>query len=114
MTPAPHPSLSSAVVMRTMSIPPFPACVEIADIEALTNARLTEEFRLSEQGSALAGYMFYPASAVARASFQSAMCTVSDPLRLNCKGMSRIKYQWLRAADVFDLYYDLASGGHQL
>jgi hypothetical protein len=35
--------------MRTMSIPPFPERVEIADIAAFTNARLAGEFRLSEQ-----------------------------------------------------------------
>jgi hypothetical protein len=113
MTPESRPSLSLGVVMRTMNIPPFPARIEIADIESLTNERLAEEFRLSEQGSALAGYLFYPGSEVARDSFQSAICTVSDPLRLNVRGMSRIKYRWLRAADVFHLYYDLARGGHQ-
>jgi hypothetical protein len=47
--------------MRTMSIPAFPDRIEIADIAAFTNARLAGEFRLSEQASALAGYMFYPA-----------------------------------------------------
>lgn len=74
--------------MPTMNISPFPERIEISDIGSLTNARLAEEFRLSEQGSALAGYMFYPASEAARASFQSAIHTVFDPLRLNLKGMS--------------------------
>jgi hypothetical protein len=99
--------------MRTMNMPPFPDRIEIADVESFTNARLAEKFKLCEQSSMLAGYMFYPGSEVARASFQSAIRAVSDPLRLNVKGMSRIKYRWLRAADVFHLYYDLASGGHQ-
>ena len=99
--------------MRTMSIPPFPDRVEIADIGAFTNERLTGEFKLSEQGSALAGYMFYPANEVLRASFNTALRSVPDPLRLNLKGIGRIKYRWLRVADVFHLHYDMATGGHQ-
>jgi len=99
--------------MRTMSIPPFPDRVEIADIAAFTNARLAGEFKLSQQGSALAGYMFYPTSEVARASFGSALRASSDSLRLNLKGMRRIQYRWLRVADVLHLYYDTAIGGHQ-
>jgi len=99
--------------MRTMSIPAFPDRIEIADIAAFTNARLAERFKLSQQGSALAGYMLYPASEDARASFGSALRSVPDPLRLNLKGMRRIQYRWLRVADVFHLYYDIAIGGHQ-
>jgi hypothetical protein len=99
--------------MRTMSIPPFPDRVEIADIAAFTNARLAGEFKLSQQGSALAGYMFYPATEGVRASFGSALHSVTEPLRLNLKGMRRIQYRWLRVADVFYLYYDMAVGGHQ-
>jgi hypothetical protein len=99
--------------MRTMSIPSFPDCIKIADIEAFTNARLAGVFKSSEQGSALAGYMFYPANDAARASFGSALRSVPEPLRLNLKGMRRIQYRWLRVADVFHLYYDMAIGGHQ-
>jgi hypothetical protein len=99
--------------MRTMSIPPFPDRVGIAKIDAFTNARLAEQFKLSEQGSALAGYMFYSASEATRTSFQSVIRSVPDPLRLNLKGMGRIQYRWLRVADVFHLYYDMASGSHQ-
>lgn len=99
--------------MRTMSIAPFPDRAEIRDIAAFTNARLAGEFKSSEQGSALAGYMLYPANEVARASFWSALRSSSDPLRLNLKGMRRIQYRWLRVADVFHLYYDMAVGGHQ-
>jgi len=99
--------------MRTMIIPPFPDRVEIADIAAFTDARLAGEYKSSEQGFALAGYMFYPASEAARASFGSALRSSADPLRLNLKGMRRIQYQWLRAADVLHVYYDMAIGGHQ-
>jgi hypothetical protein len=99
--------------MRTMSIPPFPERVEIADIAAFTNARLAGEFRLSEQASALAGYMFYPASEAARVSFGSALRSIPEPLRLNLKGMRRIQYRWLRVADVLHLYYDTVIGSHQ-
>jgi hypothetical protein len=99
--------------MRTMSIPPFPDRVEIADIAAFTNARLAEQFNLSQQALALAGYMLYPANEHARASFEAALGSVPDPLRLNLKGMSRIQYRWLRVADVLHLYYDMAIGGHQ-
>ena len=99
--------------MRTMSIPPFLDRLEIADIAAFTNARLAEEFNLSKQALALAGYMLYPANGDARASFEAALGSVPDPLRLNLKGMSRIQYRWLRVADVLHLYYDMAVGGHQ-
>jgi hypothetical protein len=94
--------------MRTMSIPPFPERVEIADIATFTNARLAGDFKSSEQGSAFAGYMLYPASEVARASFRSGLSSSPDPLRLNLMGMRRIQYRWLRLADVFHLYYDMA------
>lgn len=97
--------------MRTMRIPPFPDRVKIADIATFTNARLAGEFKFSEQGSALAGYMLYPSSEVARASFGSALRSSPDPLRLNLMGMRRIQYRWLRVADVFHLYYDMAIGG---
>ena len=76
--------------MRTMSIPPFPDRVEIADFEFFMNARLAGEFKLSQQGSALAGYMFYPASEGVRVSFGFALRSVPEPLRLNLKGMRRI------------------------
>jgi len=99
--------------MRTMNIPPFPDRVEISDIAAFTDARLTEVFKSSEQGSALAGYMFYPASEAVRASFGSSLRASPDPLRLNLKGMRRIQYRWLRVADVFHVYFDMATGGHQ-
>ena len=100
--------------MRTISIPPFSERVEIADIGAFTNARLAKKFNLSQQALALAGYMLYPANEDARASFEAALGSVPDPLRLNLKGMNRIQYRWLRVADVLHLYYDMAVGGHQL
>jgi hypothetical protein len=75
------------MIMRAMEIPPFPKRIEISNIESLTNARLSEKFSLSEQAAALAGYMFYPASDTARASFGSVLRSVPEPLRLNLKGM---------------------------
>ena len=67
--------------MRPMIIPPFTDRVEIADVAAFTNARLAEEFKLSQQVLALAGYMLYPANEDARASFVTALGSVPDPLR---------------------------------
>jgi hypothetical protein len=99
--------------MRTMNIPPFPKPVTISEIANLTNARLSEKFKLSEQAGVLAEYMFHPESEEARASFGSALRSSPDPLRLNLKGMRRAQYRWLRAADVFHVYHDLATGGHQ-
>lgn len=99
--------------MRTMEISPFPRRIEISDISFLTNVRLSKKFRRSKQAMALAGYMFYPASNEARISFTNALRSYTDPLRLNFKGMRRIQYRWLRTADVFHLYYDMAIGGHQ-
>ncbi len=99
--------------MRTMKIPPFPKRIEISDISFLTNVRLSKKFKQSEQAVALAGYMFYPASNEARISFTNALRSYPDPLWLNLEGMRRIQYRWLRAADVFHLYYDMAVGGHQ-
>jgi len=96
-----------------MNIPPFPKPVDISDIESLTNTRLSEKFSLSEQASALVEYMLYPAGEEARVSFRSTIHSSQDPLRLNLKGMRRIQYNWLRAADVFHLYYDMAKGAHQ-
>jgi hypothetical protein len=102
------------LIMRTMSIPAFPDRIEIADIAAFTNARLAAEFKSSEQGSVLAGYMFYPASEASRASFWGALRSIPEPLRLNLKGMNRTQYRWLRVTDVFHIYYDMAVGGHQV
>jgi hypothetical protein len=101
------------MIMRTMSIPPFPERLEIPDIAAFTNARLAGEYKPSEHGSALAEHMFYPANEAARLSFGSALRASADPLRLNLKGMRRIQNRWLRVADVCHLYYDMAIGGHQ-
>jgi hypothetical protein len=99
--------------MRTMSIAPFVDRVQITDIAAFTNERLAGEFKLSEQAKVLAGYMLYPNDEKARTSFASAIESSADPLRLNLKGIRRIQYRWLRAADVFHLYYDMSMGGHQ-
>jgi hypothetical protein len=99
--------------MRTMNIAPFRKRVEISDIKALIDTRLRAKFTLSEQATALVEYMFYPADEGARISFGCELRSSADPLRLNLKGMRRIQYRWLRAADVFHLYYDMAKGGHQ-
>jgi hypothetical protein len=99
--------------MRTMNIPPFPDRVEIPDIAAFTNARLSETFSLSQQAVALAEYLLYPAEEEARVSFGSALRASPDPLRLNLKGMQRIQNRWLRVADVLHLYYDMSVGAHQ-
>jgi hypothetical protein len=102
-----------ATIMRTMIIPPFPKCIEISDIQSTTNARFAEKFSLSEQAAMLAAYMLHPASEDAQNSFLTAVRSVPDPLRLNLKKMRRIQLGWLRVADIFHLYYDMASGGHQ-
>ena len=69
--------------MRTMSIPPFPKRIEIADFESFTNARLAGEFKLSQQASALAGYMFYPAKRRAQGIVRRcpALCSGSAPAK---------------------------------
>jgi hypothetical protein len=82
----------------------FPKRIEISDVKSLIDAR-------SEQAAALAEYILYPASEAARTSFASVLRSCADPLRLNLKGMRRIQYRWLRAADVFHSYYDMAAGG---
>ena len=99
--------------MRTMKIRPFPRRIDISDIQSMTNARLGKKFSMSEQAAALAEYMVYPGSEEARVSFGSAIRSTADPLRLNLEGMRRIQYRWLRVADVFHIYYDIAIGGHQ-
>ena len=99
--------------MRTMNIPPYRDRVEISEVKSLTEARLNEKFTLSEQATAVAEYMLYPASEEERALFESELRSSVDPLRLELKGMRRIQYRWLRVADVFHLYYDMATGGHQ-
>ena len=57
--------------MPTMNIAPFPNRVEISDVKALTDARLSAKFTLSEQAAALAEYMFHPTDEKARISFGS-------------------------------------------
>ena len=99
--------------MRTMDIPPFPKRIEVSDIGDFTNARFRDKFGLSDQAAALAGYMFHPTREPARNAFTTAIRSVLDPLRLNLKGMPRVQNRWLRAADVFHIYYDLAAGAHQ-
>jgi hypothetical protein len=91
----------------------FPKRIEISDVKSLIDARLNGKFTLSEQAAALAEYILYPASEAARTSFASVLRSCADPLRLNLKGTRRIQYRWLRAADVFHSYYDMAAGGHQ-
>ena len=81
-------------------------------LSSFTNARLAGEFKLSATGLGLGRVYVLSASEVARACSDSAPLDCR-PLRLNLKGMRRIQYQWLRVADVFYLYYDMAIGGNQ-
>jgi hypothetical protein len=57
--------------------------------------------------------MFYPENENARLTLTSVLRSSPDPLRTNLKGMWRIQYRWLRVADVFHLYYDIAIGSNQ-
>ena len=102
----------AGLTMRTMRIPPFPDRVEIADIATFTNARLAGEFKFSEQARPWLGICsIRPAKLLGLRSDRAPLVSRSAPAQ--SKGMRRIQYQWLRVADVFHLYYDMAIGGHQ-
>jgi hypothetical protein len=106
---------AEAFSMRVMEIPPFPHPIKISDQNYFIESRLSR-----------AGYLFWPAQAVALASYA---CSPNDEVRRLAfvrtlegwlKGsdqplpeLRRIHKEWLRIADAYHLRYDIAAAGHQ-
>jgi hypothetical protein len=101
--------------MRTMEIPPFPSQIQISDVEFLTRSRLRQQTVLwPHQAIPLAAYMCWPNDEQARARLMAVLRSSSaqrDPER---RRLRRIQHEWLRVADIFHFYSDIAEGAHQL
>ena len=102
--------------MRVMEIPPFPRRIEIHDLEKFIRTRLSQTFVMwPAQAIALVGYMCWPNDAAARSealtmlkNWPDEVDRASVPRRLH-----RIQHEWLRVADIFNVYWDLVAGQHQ-
>ena len=102
--------------MRVTEIPPFPRRIEIRDLEKFIRTRLSQTFVMwPAQAIALVGYMCWPNDAAARSealtmlkNWPNEVDRASVPRRLH-----RIQHEWLRVADIFNVYWDLVAGQHQ-
>jgi hypothetical protein len=104
--------------MRVMEIPPYPRKVEIADLDNLVRARLSQTVVMwPEQAIPLLGYMCCPNDPQARGPLLRMLRTWQEgsekyrPAIL--RKLSRIQHDWLRVADIFHVYRDLVAGQHQ-
>ena len=98
--------------------PVFPRKVEILDLGHFIRARLSQTvLQWPKQSIPLVGYMCWPNDSEARAGLLHTLrswAKASDatppivPARLG-----RIQHNWLRAADIVHLHWDLAAGQHQ-
>ena len=102
--------------MRVMEIPPFPHRIEIRDLDNFIRARLSQTVVMwPGQAIALVGYMCWPNDPAARGEVITMLKNWPDegdrasvPPRL-----PRIQHEWLRVADIFNVYWDLVAGQHQ-
>jgi hypothetical protein len=99
-----------------MKILPFPRTIEIRDREKFIRTRLSQTVVIwPAQAIALVGYMCWPNDAAARGEALTMLKNWPDegdrasvPPRL-----PRIQHEWLRVADIFNVYWDLVAGQHQ-
>ena len=102
--------------MRAMEIPPFPRTIEIGNPENFIRTRLSQTVVVwPAQAIALVGYMCWPNDPAARGevitmlkNWPDEVDRASVPRRLH-----RIQHEWLRVADIFNVYWDLVAGQHQ-
>ena len=102
--------------MRAMEIPPFPRTIEIGNLENFIRTRLSQTVVVwPVQAIALVGYMCWPNDPAARGevitmlkNWPDEVDRASVPRRLH-----RIQHEWLRVADIFNVYWDLVAGQHQ-
>ena len=100
--------------MRIMEIPGFRGHIEISDLDNFYKSRLSQDVVLwPEQAIPLLGYMCWPNDPKRRDQLMRTVRSwpegsVQIPNRLR-----GIQHKWLRVADVFHLYFDLAEGNHQ-
>jgi hypothetical protein len=100
--------------LRYMDIPAFEKAIEIADFEFFVRSRLNQAIILwSEQAFPLAGYMGWPNDPDARAASVRMLRDWPMGSKAVPEGLRQIQTDWTRVADIFNLHYDLAKGGHQ-
>ena len=104
--------------MRLMEIRRFPRKIEILDLDNFLRSRLSQTVVMwPEQAIPLLGYMCYPADLHARATLLRTLVSwqeaSEDSPPTIPKKLGRIQHNWLRVADIFNLYSDLIAGRHQ-
>jgi hypothetical protein len=100
--------------MRIMEIPSFRDRIEFWDLNNFYKARLSQDLVLwPEQAISLLGYMCWPNDPEQRDQLMRLMRSWPDGSKQIPPRLRRIQNQWLRAADVFHWYFDLAAGEHQ-
>jgi hypothetical protein len=104
--------------MRLMEIPRFPRKIEILDLDKFLRARLSQTVVMwPEQAIPLPGYMCYPSDLHAGPTMLRTLLSwqeaSEDRPPTIPKKLGRIQHNWLRVADIFNLYSDLIAGRHQ-
>src|SRR5918995_782880 len=101
-----------------MEVRLFPRKIEIGDLGHFVRYRLSETLvRWPDQSIALLGYMCHPNDEGARGALTAQLWRWGEASEFSPPsvppGLGQIQHDWLRVADIFHLYYDLAAGGHQ-
>ena len=104
--------------MRVMEIARFPRRIEILDLDNLLRTRLSQTVVMwPAQAIPLLGYMCYPNDLDARAALMRTLLSwqeaSEDKPPTIPKKLGRIQHNWLRVADIFNLYSDQIAGQHQ-
>lgn len=102
--------------MRVMEIPPFPHRMEIRNLEYFMRERLSQKVVMwPAQAIALVGYMCWPNDPTARSEAVAMLERWShDPVPSVPPRLHRIQHEWLRVADIFNVYSDLVAGEYQV
>jgi hypothetical protein len=99
--------------VRFMSIPPFEREIEILDFDFFVRSRLNQAIVFwPEQAIALVGYMAWPNDPEAREALTSSLRAWPEGSQVVPPRLRQIQSDWLRVAEILNLYYDLIVGGH--
>ena len=100
--------------MRIMEIPGFQRHIKISDLDYLYQYRLNQDVVLfADQAIPLLGYMCWPNDPKRRDQLMRTVRSWPEGSGQIPNRLRGIQHKWLRVADLFHLYFDLAEGKHQ-
>lgn len=102
------------ILVRFLSIPPFPRTIEIPDFEHLVRTRITEErVEWPEQALSLVGYMAWPKDRETRETSIDLIGRWFQGSRIIPKRLLTIQRSWARVGDIFNIHMAMTAGGHE-